>query len=179
MSLVRAIRDYLRGFDGLSILLIVQLVALLAFVVDFIGDLRNGVPDRHLLIEAVVLVGLVIGLLLGVRRLRAHVAQVRIQETAIAACTGALAALVTQRFQEWHLTQAEADVAFFALKGFDTAEIAEFRHAAPSTVRAQLARIYAKAGVPSRAALVAVFFEDLLGGAITLEPSDEAVMPGA
>jgi DNA-binding CsgD family transcriptional regulator len=51
--------------------------------------------------------------------------------------------LVTQRFAEWGLTAAEADVALFALKGFDTAGIAELRGAAHGTVSAQLAQVYA------------------------------------
>jgi len=68
------------------------------------------------------------------------------------------------RFAEWKLTPAEADVAMFALKGCDAAAIAEMRGAATGTVRAQLARVYAKAGVSSRADLVSLFFDDLLDG---------------
>jgi hypothetical protein len=43
------------------------------------------------------------------------------------------------------------------------AEIAELRGAAQGTVRAQLTRIYAKAGVSGRAQFAAFFVEDLLG----------------
>lgn len=166
-----------QGFNGLSVLIIVQLFALAAFVIDFLGDLRNGVPDRHIIIESAVLVSLILGLFLGVRRLQLHMREMRVQQSAVAAATGALSTLVLQRFREWSLTAAEADVALFALKGFDTAEIARLRQAAPGTVRAQLARVYAKAGVPSRAALVALFFEDLLDGAIALEPGAPPAMP--
>jgi DNA-binding CsgD family transcriptional regulator len=50
----------------------------------------------------------------------------------------------------------------FALKGCDAAEIAKMRNAAQGTVRAQLSSIYAKAGVSSQAALVSLFFDELL-----------------
>jgi DNA-binding CsgD family transcriptional regulator len=60
------------------------------------------------------------------------------------------------------LTAAEADVALFAIKGCDAAEIAHLRGAALGTVRAQLTRVYAKAGVNSQSALVALFLDELI-----------------
>ncbi|MBN8831328.1 MAG: hypothetical protein J0G94_12075, partial [Sphingomonadales bacterium] len=83
-------------------------------------------------------------------------------ETAVALAKGALGDLIQLKFVEWHLSPAEADVALFALKGCDIAQIAALRGAATGTVRAQLARIYAKAGVASHSALVAVFVEELI-----------------
>ena len=68
------------------------------------------------------------------------------------------------RYSEWGLTGAEADDAMLALKGFNTEEIARLRNAAAGTVRAQLARIYAKAEVRSRAGLIGLFIEDLMSG---------------
>jgi DNA-binding CsgD family transcriptional regulator len=65
-------------------------------------------------------------------------------------------------FDNWGLTPAEAEVAMLAMKGFDGAEIAEMRGAAKGTVRAQLTRVYAKAGVSNRAQLVSLLVEDLL-----------------
>jgi DNA-binding CsgD family transcriptional regulator len=56
-----------------------------------------------------------------------------------------------------------------ALKGLDVAEIAEMRGAAAGTVRAQLTRIYAKAGVSGRAQFAAWFVEDLLGEGLDLD----------
>jgi DNA-binding NarL/FixJ family response regulator len=66
------------------------------------------------------------------------------------------------RFQEWGLTPGEGDVALFALKGCDVAQIAELREVATGTVRSQLSQIYSKAGVTSQAMLVSLFIEDLL-----------------
>ena len=76
--------------------------------------------------------------------------------------SGALADLVRQKFADWSLTPSEADVALFALKGCNAQDIARIRSTAEGTVRAQLTRIYAKAGVASQAALVSLFFDDLL-----------------
>jgi DNA-binding CsgD family transcriptional regulator len=153
---------FLDSLNGLKMLVIVQLLALAAFLIDLLTDLRSGVAGAHVLVETLVFIALALGLWLGIVQLRRHLARIRLRDSAVAAASGELAGVVALRFQEWHLTSAEADVALFALKGFDTAEIAELRHAAPGTVRAQLARVYAKAGVPSRAALVASFFEELL-----------------
>lgn len=159
---VRSVLVFFDSLNGLKMLVVVQMLALAAFMFDLLLDIRVGAAPVHILVEALVLIALMLGLWLGVRQLRVHLAKVRLRESAVAAASGELANVVAQRFQEWHLTSAEADVALFALKGFDTAEIAELRHAAPGTIRAQLARVYAKAGVPSRAALVASFFEELL-----------------
>ena len=73
------------------------------------------------------------------------------------------AEVIGKQFTAWGLTPAERDVALFALKGLDIADIAELRGAAQGTVRAQLTRIYAKAGVSGRAQFAAWFVEDLLG----------------
>ena len=66
-------------------------------------------------------------------------------------------------FDRWKLTAAEANVALLAIKGFEVAEIAELRGASASTVRVQLTRVYAKAGVASRTQLLSLFIEDLMG----------------
>lgn len=57
-------------------------------------------------------------------------------------------------------------MALFALNGCDIAEIARLRGAAAGTVRAQLTRVYAKAGVSSHSALVALFLDDLIDPAL-------------
>ena len=77
--------------------------------------------------------------------------------------------LIRLRFADWNLTPAEADVALFALKGCEIQDIATYRGAAQGTVRAQLARIYAKSGVRSQAALMALFLEEL----VVVEPSSD------
>ena len=143
--------------------LLVPILAAGFFVGDVVGDLRAD-PDSVLFIfEALVTAALVLGVLFGARSLRQTLEVMRAQETALAAAAGALAEVIGDQFGDWGLTPAERDVGLLALKGLDVAEIADLRSAAQGTVRAQLARIYAKAGVSGRAQFAAFFVEDLLG----------------
>ena len=72
--------------------------------------------------------------------------------------------MIRETFAGWGLTGTEVDVGLLALKGLNAAEIAAMRGSAQGTVRAQLTKIYAKAGVSNRAQFAALFVEDLLGG---------------
>ena len=69
---------------------------------------------------------------------------------------------LVDRFADWGLSSAEADVALFALKGCSIAQIAALRDAAQGTVRAQLSQVYAKAGVSSQPMLMSLFLDDLM-----------------
>ncbi|SLK12178.1 DNA-binding transcriptional regulator, CsgD family [Novosphingobium mathurense] len=118
--------------------------------------------DSHLIVEGIAAMALLISVVLGADQIRHLIAASRADEAAVAVARGALDELVQLRFAQWQLTPAEADVALFALKGCDVAEIAALRGAAAGTVRAQLARIYAKAGVTSHTALLALFVDELI-----------------
>ncbi|MFM7028483.1 MAG: helix-turn-helix transcriptional regulator [Chakrabartia sp.] len=135
----------------------------LFFLVDVAADAREGGFGLHLLVEAAAVIALLVGVVFGALQIRWLVLRVRQDAAAVATAQGALADLMRLRFQEWQLTAAEADVALFALKGCDIADIARLRQSAPGTVRAQLAKIYAKAGVKSQAGLMAHFMEELVG----------------
>jgi DNA-binding CsgD family transcriptional regulator len=149
---------------ALALFLLVQSLAAVFFVGDATSDLLQDPFQLHGLIEALVSVALVLGVLFGIVALRRTLERMRVQELALAAAQGALADVILAQFGAWGLTPAERDVGFLALKGLDVAEIAEMRGAAAGTVRAQLTRIYAKAGVSGRAQFAAFFVEDLLGG---------------
>ncbi len=140
----------------------IQSLAVLFFIGDVVADWRTGEGGSQLLVEAVFALALLAGVLFGARELRRLVVQARRREAAVAAAAGAFQDLVALRFRQWRLTRAQADVALFALKGCDPAEIARLRGVAAGTVRAQLATIYAKAGVASHAALLGLFVDDLL-----------------
>ena len=124
------------------------------------GALESGTVSPAL---AVVALALLLGLGFGAWRLRRVLERMRATDRALAAAQGALGEVIGKQFTAWGLTPAERDVALFALKGLDIADIAELRGAAQGTVRAQLTRIYAKAGVSGRAQFAAWFVEDLLG----------------
>ena len=153
---------------ALAFFLLVQTIAAVFFVGDAIADVIEGEIGPHLYFELLVALALALGVVLGAVALRQTLDEMKAQDVALAAARGALGDVIAAQFTDWGLTPAERDVAFLALKGLDVAEIAELRGRAAGTVRAQLTRIYAKAGVSGRAQFAAWFVEDLLGEA--LEP---------
>jgi len=155
--------------NALAAFLVVQTLAAVFFVGDVIGDLIEDPGSIHFMSEALVTAVLVLGVIFGAVALRRTLEQMRAQETALQAASGALAQVIDRQFADWGLTPAERDVGFLALKGLDVAEIASLREAAQGTVRAQLTRIYAKAGVSGRAQFAAFFVEDLLGQGLPTE----------
>ncbi|SMY08929.1 helix-turn-helix transcriptional regulator [Flavimaricola marinus] len=72
------------------------------------------------------------------------------KETVIARCA-----------REWRLSQAEADIAIFVVKGFSNNEIAEMRGCALATVKSQLGSIYQKSGHKSRYQLIAFVTDEV------------------
>ena len=89
-------------------------------------------------------------------------------ESALKLASSAFMEVVNTRFDEWDLTPAERDVALFALKGFNLAEIAAFRETSEGTIKAQTGSVYRKAGVTGRPQLLSLFVDDL----ITMPESD-------
>ena len=142
-----------------------QAVAASYFVVDGIDDLIEQAGrgfSVEVMMECLVALALLAGVVLGARHLRRIAGDLARADDALARARGALADHIARRFETWSLTRGESDVALFALKGCDVAEIARLRGAAPGTVRAQLSQVYAKAGVGSQAMLMSLFLEDLL-----------------
>lgn len=156
-----------RKATWITILVALQALAAAFFIADLAADIMAEGIGAHLLIEALAAFALLAAVVLGALQVRGLIASARRDETAIAAAKGALAELVYLRFEEWALTPAEADVALFAIKGCDIAEIAALRGSATGTVRAQLARVYAKAGVDTQTGLIALFLEELVDAPIS------------
>lgn len=150
----------------LAALLAVQALCAVFFVGDVITDFGRVGLDLHTAFEALVALMLVAGVVLGGLEMRRTLERNQRAEAALSVASGAFVELIDSYFARWKLTPAESDVAMLALKGFDVAEIAGFRNAAQGTVRAQLARIYAKAGVSNRTQLVGLFVEELMGGRV-------------
>lgn len=155
-------RSIERKAAGISILVALQALACAFFMADLVGDVLAEGIGYHLVIEGMAAIALVVAVVLGALQVRSLIVAARRDEAAVAAAQGALSDLMTVRFAQWQLTAAEADVALFALKGCDIAEIAGMRGSATGTVRAQLARVYAKAGVDSQSGLIAQFLEELI-----------------
>ena len=172
------IADIMRGGGRtrfLAVVLVIQSLAAVFFVGDVVWDLTTQGFDLHLLLEGLVAAALLVGVAFGALEMRRSLERIRRSEAAVAAASGALGELIESQFELWGLTPAEAEVALLALKGCDSAEIASLRGAATGTVRAQLTRVYSKAHVSSRAQLVSVFIEELLGGPVTGMESEGGV----
>lgn len=153
-----------RQTAALAAVLVVQALAVVFFLGDVVGDIVTAGFTAHIYIEALVSLALFAGFVLSGVGLRRTLDRMRAQEQALAVAAGSLHDVIETQFAEWGLTAAERDVGLLALKGLDVAEIADMRGAASGTVRAQLSRVYAKAGVTGRAQFAAIFVEDLLTG---------------
>ena len=151
-----------RQLLAVAAVMVLQAVAGVFFMADAIGDIVSDGVGFHVVIEGLIAFALIAGIILGAGQVRRLLSEAKRRDDALAIASGALADLIQERFRCWMLTAAEADVALFTLKGFGVAEIAELRNSAAGTVRAQLTRVYAKAGVDSRGALVSLFFDELL-----------------
>jgi DNA-binding CsgD family transcriptional regulator len=152
-----------RGPMALAAFLLVQSTAALFFVGDAVSDLLIDPGAPHTIFEALVALALFLGVGFGAWALRQMLEEMRSGARALAVARGELAQSIEAQFIAWGLTPAEKDVALFALKGMEVAEIAQLRGAAAGTVRVQLTHVYAKAGVSNRAQFAAWFVEDLLG----------------
>lgn len=69
--------------------------------------------------------------------------------------------VILRNAADWGLSQAEADVAIFVVKGFSNSEIAAMRGCAITTVKTQLGRIYQKSGFESRYQLIAFVTDEV------------------
>ena len=163
--------DFSEKLQGrLTIVLLVVAVQAIAagyFLIDGIDDILRRAEEgigSEVIMDCVVALALIAGLIVGARYARQMSAEMRRKDQSLAVARGALSEQITIRFDEWGLTTGEAEVALFAMKGCNVAEIATLRGAATGTVRSQLSQVYAKAGVSSQSMLVSLFIEDLLDG---------------
>ena len=114
------------------------------------------------LIEIGAALGLLLGVAMGAFALTQSRARTLKAEQALRRARSAFRDVLDERFDEWGLTEAESDVALFAIKGFSTQDIAGFRGVSEGTVKAQTNAIYRKAGVTGRPQLLSVFIDELV-----------------
>ena len=143
-------------------IVVIQAIAAVFFLADAVVDVSSGEWSLHILTEMLIAFALLAGVGLGAWQTARMIEQARHDADTLAVARGAASQLMGLRFRQWGLSEAEAEAALFALKGFEVAEIAQLRNVAEGTVRAQLTSIYAKSGVSSRHALLSLFFEDLI-----------------
>jgi DNA-binding CsgD family transcriptional regulator len=132
------------------------------FIGDVMTEIYFGGLFSHTILEGLATVALVFGVVFGGFEIwRISREATRTGEN-LRRARSEFSELVDQKFAEWSLSAAEADVALLQLKGFDVAEIAELRETAQGTVRAQLSHIYEKSGHPNRGRFVSSFVDVLI-----------------
>ena len=114
-------------------------------------------------IEIGAALGLVIGVLVTARMLVLSHRRERKAAANLRLASGAFMQVLEERFDAWGLTPAERDVALLSVKGLSLGEIAALRSTSGGTVKAQSTAVYRKAGVHSRAQLLSLFIDDLMG----------------
>ena len=133
------------------------------FIVSVLGLRSSGLHWRVMeALELSAAIGLVIGGILSLRIMRLAIKEVRSVRQSLRLAGGAFEEVIEQRLNDWELSEAERDVAWFSIKGFDTKDIAELRGSRIGTVKAQLAAIYRKTGVNSRTQFITLLIDDLL-----------------
>jgi len=149
----------------LSMLMGLQILSAGYFAVDGLEDWLSRATQGFsfdLAMECVIAIALLTGIVISCANILNLYRDLHWKEQSLARARRVITDHITLRFQDWGLTGAEAEVALFALKGCDVAEIARLRGAAAGTVRSQLSQIYSKAGVTSQAMLVSMFLDDLI-----------------
>lgn len=156
------------------VVLIIQALCAVFFVYNIAVALFGLTPLPWAAYEAMELgaaVGLLAGSVIGGMALRRNFARTALVEAQLRAASGAFMELLEERFVEWGLTPAEADVALFSIKGLSLAEIAALRSTSEGTVKAQTNAIYRKAGVSGRPQLLSLFIEELMSGPVARDPA--------
>lgn len=153
--------------DAPLILILASIVVLQGFcALFFLGDAFVDIAEDgltlHMQVEMLAVVSLLLGVVVGALVIRHLFLRTTGAETELTRLRGTFTGMVSNRFREWGLTGSETEVAWLLLKGFEIAEIAQYRNTAPSTVRVQLSRIYEKAGTQSRGPFVSQFIDPML-----------------
>lgn len=156
--------------------LVVQILCATFFVSEIAVSLL-GLPIAPIswtfveLIEIGAAIGLVLGVIVGGMALQQARVRSAKAEEALRRARSAFRDILDERFLEWGLTPAERDVALFAIKGFSTQDIADFRGVSEGTIKAQTNAIYRKAGVSGRSQLLSLFIDELVEDEPETQPS--------
>lgn len=146
---------------------LIQFICALFFISDIfvsvVGLRSHPIPwAMREMLEIGAALGLLLGTVLGAMVLVQVQRKSRKIEAQLRAASGAFSELLEERFEQWGLTPAERDVAWFSVKGMSTQEIASLRSTSEGTVKAQSNAIYRKAGVSGRYQLLSLFVDELM-----------------
>jgi DNA-binding CsgD family transcriptional regulator len=149
------------------LLVVVQALCGGFFLSEFMGSIF-GLPTIPLrwewreLIEIGAVLGLILGAGLGISLALSAQHEIARARAARRLTAGKFTEEVDTYFTRLALTRAEAEVAWFVLKGLPLTEIARLRGTSESTVRAQSTAIYRKSGVNGKTQFLSQIVEDLL-----------------
>lgn len=166
----------------LRFVFVLQTICALFFIADIVINVL-GLRVRPInweireLIEIGAAIGLLLGTILGAIALTRTQARANRIESQLRAASGAFSELLSESFDDWNLTPAERDVAWFAIKGMSTQEIAVLRSTSEGTVKAQSNAIYRKAGVSGRYQLLGLFVDELMSDATPLSERNSKTDP--
>jgi DNA-binding CsgD family transcriptional regulator len=150
------------------VILIIQALCALVFVLEILLSIVGIYPaplswSMRELMEMGAAVGLLLGLGFGAALVLRSFRDLHRAEARLEKASAAFVDLLNARFDEWGLTEAERDVAMFAIKGLSVQEMARLRATTEGTVKSQTAAIYRKANVSGRPQLLSLFIEDMMG----------------
>ncbi len=157
-------------------LMLIFFLLLMASGIDLMMDFSAGTDFNHVAQESVIfaLSFIALGwLVFDIRRQTVEINTLREElvtarkpehkpEKYVLDAKTNLSQVISQQFDDWHLTISEKDVGWLLLKGLSLKEIAAIRKTLDKTVRQQASSIYKKAGISGRHAFSAWFIEDVL-----------------
>ena len=159
---------------GLVVLMTVQLICAVFFVADAATDLLEegggARIDAHLAIEMIATISLLAAIWFEARILQDLLARKAALEQSLNNASAEVHAVIVDQLAEWQLSPAEADIAMLLVKGLGTQDIADIRGSAEGTIKAHFNAIFRKAGVHSRAELLSVLIDRLLGERLDSAP---------
>lgn len=153
----------------LRIVFCIQFVSAGAFLFDLWGEVL-GLRSRPLpfvfdeLAQIGASVSLLAGIIVTVIFMKRSEAVIRHLDQQIGAVSGNFDAQLEGLFRDWRLSQSEAEITIYAIKGFSNAEIGALRGTSATTVKSQMNAIYRKTGFANRQQLIAFMVEELLQG---------------
>lgn len=149
--------------------LVFQLISSSIFLFSLWGDVLfiRSQPLPYVVEEITQIlasIGLIVGPIITILFIRRSQAVIRRLDQQIGAVSGDFETQVQGMFRDWELSQSEAEITIYAMKGFSNAEIGEMRGTSVATVKSQMNAIYRKSNLANRQQLIAFMVEELLDG---------------
>lgn len=141
------------------------------FLVDSILDIADHIATQraynideliHIFFELLATAALGLGILFMRSYLTLLNERHQQAQTSLTALRSDFDNFIGIKFDNWHLSDAERDVAFLLLRGVTINDISSFRNTSVGTVKAQCRNIFKKSGVSSRVDFMSLFMEEFI-----------------